>query len=67
MYVYILPSNAKTLQVLCYLQSFCIKCKNSAGTFGFCVLFLFCFELMFCASPVLLNLTVIKCRLGLIE
>ena len=36
-------------------------------TFGFCVLFLFCFELMFCASPVLLNLTVIKCRLGLIE
>jgi len=31
------------------------------------VLFLFRFELMFCASPVLLNLTVIKCRLGLIK
>ena len=26
-------------------------------TFGFCVLFLFCFELMFCASPVLFVLS----------
>jgi len=35
--------------------------------FGFFVLFLFRFELMFCPSPVLLNLTVIKCKLGLIK